>query len=130
MNKAILIGRIGKDLELRTSQSGNSFLTFPLAVSGNNSEGKTTYWINIKSFGKTSEFISKYFSKGNLIAIEGKIATGKYDKEGKTIYTTDVIAEKVYFTGEKRSESYDNMTQNVSSNDEFLILDESDSFIF
>ena len=107
MNQSMLMGRICKEPELRTSQSGMSMLSFSIAVPRDykkEGEERQTDFIMCKCFGKTAEFISKYFSKGSMIAIMGKIQTGSYDKDGTKVYTTDVIVDKAYFTGEKKGE--------------------------
>jgi single-strand DNA-binding protein len=107
MNKTIIMGRICKDLELRYSQSNVALLSFNVAVNRKfvkEGEDRQTDFISCKAFGKTAENISKYFSKGKLILIEGRIQTGSYDKDGVKIYTTDVIVEGFDFTGEKKQE--------------------------
>jgi single-strand DNA-binding protein len=106
MNKVILQGRFMKDLEIRTSQGGTSILSFTLAVNRKfNKEGeeKQADFIQCKAFGKTADNISRFFNKGNLIIIEGRIQTGSYEKEGQRIYTTDVMVDGFEFTGEKRT---------------------------
>jgi single-strand DNA-binding protein len=96
MNKAILIGRITKDLELKASASGMSYLSFTLAVNRRGKD-KEADFITCKAFSKTAEFINTYMSKGRQIAVEGRIQTGSYDKDGAKVYTTDVICDNVYF---------------------------------
>lgn len=106
MNLVTLMGRITKDLDLKTSQSGSSFMSFTIAINRaftKQGEEKQTDFISCKAFGKTAENIAKFFSKGSLIAIEGRIQTGSYsDKEGKKVYTTDVMVSGFHFTGEKK----------------------------
>lgn len=105
MNKTILMGRITKDLEVRMSQSSMALLSFTVAVNRafkKEGEEKQSDFIMCKAFGKTAENIAKFFSKGALIAIEGRIQTGSYDKDGAKVYTTDVIVDQFHFTGEKK----------------------------
>lgn len=105
INRAILLGRITKDLEVRMTPSGTAVLRFTIAVDrmpAKQGGEKQTDFINCVAFGKRAEFINQYFDKGRLIAIEGNIKTGSYeDKNGRTVYTTDVIIDNVSFTGEK-----------------------------
>lgn len=107
MNLVILYGRLTKDPELRYSQKGTASCFTSVAVNRAMSKEKreeaeaagqsTADFIGIKAFGKTAEILSNYFHKGNRIAVEGKIATGSYEKNGQTIYTTDVIVNRVHF---------------------------------
>jgi single-strand DNA-binding protein len=112
MNKSILMGRITKDLELKTSQAGTSFLSFTLAVNRQfvkQGEERQADFISCKAFGKTAENIAKFFLKGSLIAIEGRIQTGSYDnKEGQKVYTTDIMIDNFHFTGEKKQDKAEN----------------------
>lgn len=106
LNRVILMGRITKDLEIRQSQSGTAVLRFSVAVDRPQKNGeKTADFINCIAFGQTAEFIGRYFGKGRMIAIEGNIKTGSYEKNGVTFYTTDVIVERTSFTGEPKNEN-------------------------
>lgn len=100
MNKVIEIGRLAKDPEVR---EGNTLVArFSLAV---DRRGDGVDFINCVAFGKTAEFLEKYFKKGMRLAIEGRIQTGSYkNKEGKTVYTTDVVAEHAEFVESKKTE--------------------------
>ena len=107
MNLVVLYGRLTKDPELKYSQSGTPSCFSSVAVNRPMSKEKrqeaeangqpTADFIGIKAFGKTAEMLANYFSKGNRIAIEGRITTGSYDKNGQTIYTTDVVVNRVHF---------------------------------
>lgn len=107
INRVLLLGRITKDLEIRQSQSGTAVLRFSVAVDRPQKNGeKSADFINCIAFGQMAEFISRYFGKGRMIAIEGNIKTGSYqNKNGDTVYTTDVIAERTSFTGEPKNEN-------------------------
>lgn len=108
MNRAILMGRLTRDPEVRYSQAAEPMAIVRFSVAVNRRfrrEGQPEAdFINCTAFGKTGEFIDKYFKKGAMIAIEGTIQTGSYEKEGRTIYTTDVIVDQAHFTG-SRAES-------------------------
>ncbi len=107
VNKAILVGRLGKDPELRYTQSQTPVTSFSLATgerrkdqSGNWVEH--TEWHNITVFGRTAENCSNFLKKGREVFIEGRIQTRKWqDKEGKDRWTTEIIANNVQFLGGK-----------------------------
>ena len=103
MNKAIIMGRLTKDVDLRTLQSGAVVASFTLAVDRRfkNKKGeKETDFIQCIAWQKTGEFISQYFQKGSMIAVVGEIQTRNYDdKDGKRVYITEVNVNDAYFTG-------------------------------
>ena len=105
MNKVTLLGRITKDIELRQTASGTAVASFTVAVNRRFAkEGQQQAdFINCVAWKQQAEFISKYFSKGSMIAIVGNIQTRTWDdNEGKKHYATEVIVDEVYFTGEKK----------------------------
>lgn len=101
MNKTILMGRLTKDMDISFSKTtGNAFGNTTIAVnrSYTNKEGQTEAdFINIKAFGKIAETIANHVKKGQRILIEGTIQTGYFEKDGKRIYTTDVIVQAFQF---------------------------------
>ena len=99
MNKVTIIGRLTKDADVRyASASQMAIARFTVAVDDGYGEKKRTNFIPVVAFGKTAESIEKFTGKGCRIAVEGKIQTGSYDdKDGKKVYTTDVIADRVEF---------------------------------
>ena len=106
MNNVCLVGRLTRDPETRITPNGLAVTRFSVAVDRRfKRDGEQTAdFINCVSFGKTAEFIEKYFSKGQRIGLTGRIQTGSYtNKEGKKIYTTDVIAENVEFVESKKA---------------------------
>ena len=116
MNKVILIGRLVRDPELKYTQSNQAVCTFTLAVDKKLSREKreeaeaagrpTADFPRIIVWGKAGENASRYLFKGSQCAVEGRIQTGSYqDKEsGKTVYTTDIIAENVEFLSKSTQE--------------------------
>jgi single-strand DNA-binding protein len=107
MNKVIIMGRLTKEVDLKYTQSGTAVAKFSVAVDRRVKQGeeKKADFINCVAFGKTAEFISKYFAKGSSIAVVGRIQTGSYDNsEGKKVYTTDIMVEEVSFAGGKKTE--------------------------
>lgn len=111
MNLVTLYGRLVKDPELRYNQNGRASAFATIAVDRGLSKEKrqeaesngqaTADFIPVKAFGKTAETLSTYFKKGNKIILEGKIQTGSYVHDQKTVYTTDVMVTKIYFVEKK-----------------------------
>jgi single-strand DNA-binding protein len=110
VNKAILIGRLGKDPELRYTQSGSGVATFSLATDRqwkgqDGQKQRETTWHNIVVWGKRAEVVKEYLTKGQQIYIEGRIVNRSYDdKEGNKKYTSEVVLEDFAFLG-SRSET-------------------------
>ena len=106
MNKVCLIGRLTKDIELKTTQSNVKVANFTLAVNRRfvkEGQEQTADFINIIAWGKTAEFCDKYFGKGQQIGISGRIQTRTWDDdEGKKHYVTEVVAEEVDFADGKK----------------------------
>lgn len=122
MNKVILLGRLTKDPDVRYTQSTNTMVTsFTLAVNRRfvkQGEERQADFISCVSWNKTAEFVSKYFKKGQQVGVIGRIQTRNYDDEqGIKHYVTEVIAEEVYFAGDKKEETQSNTT------DDFEITD-------
>lgn len=107
MNKVLLVGRFTKDPEIKYANSGLTIASFNVAVDRKyKKEGEQSAdFISCKAFGKTAEFIEKYFHKGMKIGIEGRIQTGSYQKDdGTKVYTTDVVCDGVEFVESKSSD--------------------------
>lgn len=106
VNNVVITGRLTRDPDVRYKED-LAIARFALAVARPKMNGKeaTSDFPSIIAFGKTAEMAEKYLSKGKLIAIIGRIQTGNYtDKDGKKVYTTDVVAEKIEFLESKRNE--------------------------
>ena len=106
MNSVQLIGRLTKNPEVRYTNGNNpmAVTTFTLAVDRKTKE-KQADFIRITVFGRQAENCERYIQKGSKVAVEGRIQTGKYeDKDGKTVYTTDVIANHVEFLDSRQTE--------------------------
>lgn len=104
MNTVILMGRLTRDPEIRYSAAGTAVARYTLAVNRRFSkEGEPgADFINCIAFGKSAEFVEKYFRKGLKIVIRGRIQTGSYtNKDGATVYTTDVVIEEQNFAESK-----------------------------
>ena len=118
MNKVILIGRLTRDPEIRTT-ANSTMASFSVAVDRRyKQDGQPDAdFPRVIAWGKTAEFIEKYFHKGMKIGIEGRIQTGSYQNQnGQTIYTTDVIADAVEFVESKNASQGGSSTNNGSGN--------------
>ncbi len=107
MNKVILIGRLARDPEMRTTASGTSVTRFTLAVTrtfqDQNGERGADF-ISCVAWRKQAENIAKYCQKGSQVAIEGRIQTGSYDaQDGSKRYTTDIVCDNCTFLGSKNN---------------------------
>lgn len=105
INKVILIGRLVADPEIRYTQSGKAVASYRLAVDRpfRQDGQQETDFINCVAWGKTGEFAGNYLHKGTKIAIEGRIQTGSYEKDGVKHYTTDVVVERHEFCESRSS---------------------------
>lgn len=108
MNKVMEIGRAVRDVELKQTNSGTAVVEFSIAVKREFKSANGNYesdFFNCVSYGKTAELISQYVKQGDLFGIEGKLQTRNYtNKEGRKIYVTEIIVEKVEFLQPKKQE--------------------------
>lgn len=107
LNRTILVGRLTRDPELRTTQSGVNVASFTLAVNRTftNAQGeREADFINIIIFKKQAENVNKYLSKGSLAGVDGRLQTRNYEnKEGQRVYVTEVVADSIQFLEPKNS---------------------------
>ena len=105
LNKVMLIGHLGRDPEIRYSQQGLAMVNFSVATSEQWTDKNTgerqerTEWHRIVAFGKQAEILEKYLSKGSQIYIEGRLQTRSYEKDGQTVYTTEIVVLNFQFLG-------------------------------
>jgi single-strand DNA-binding protein len=108
LNSVCLMGRLTADPELKSTQSGVSVCSFRIAVDRTytpKGQEKQTDFINIVTWRSTAEFVSRYFRKGQLVAVQGSIQTSQYtDRDGNKRTAFDVVADNVFFA-EKKAES-------------------------
>lgn len=105
LNKIMIMGRLAKDPELRRTNGGTPVTSFTLAVDrdfkGQNGE-KETDWIDVVAWRNTAEFVSKYFSKGRMAVVEGRLQIRNWtDKDGNKRKSAEVLADNVYFGDSK-----------------------------
>lgn len=109
LNKIFLMGRLTKDPELRRTQSGTAVASFSIAVDrdhGKKGEDKETDFIDIVAWRNTAEFVSKYFSKGRMAVVEGRLQIRQWtDKEGNNRRSAEVVADNIYFGDSKKPDS-------------------------
>lgn len=129
LNQAVLMGRLTAEPELKHTQSGVSVVRFTLAVDrsyAKQGEERQTDFINITAWRQTAEFVSRYFRKGQLVAVQGTIQTGSYtDRDGHKRNTFYVVADQVHFA-ERRQDSGNQPGSNPASVDDFDELDDGD----
>ena len=130
MNNVILIGRTTREIELRYTTSQTAVARFSLAVERPVKDGeKKADFPNIIVFGKQAENCEKYLAKGRKVAVQGRLQTGSYeDKDGKRVYTTDVIAERVEFLEWGDSRTEETQSEHQETVDDFKALDEAVPF--
>ena len=117
MNKIILVGRLTKDPEVRTTSAGFNTVNFTVAVNRNFKNKDGNYdadFLPCVAFRQTADFISKFFKKGNMICLDGRVQTRNYDAaDGSKRYVTEVVVENVEFVGGKNDST-------SSSNTDFV----------
>ncbi len=120
INKVILMGRLTKDPELRHTGNQTPVCSFSIAINNGYGENQHTDFVNCTAWNKTAEFVSKYFTKGKMIIVIGRIATRSWEtQDGNKAYATEVVASEVSF-GESKSEN------SSAAKDDFTPLDEAD----
>ncbi len=126
VNKAIIIGHLGRDPEIRYSQQGLAIVNLNIATTevwydkASGEKKETTQWHRIVVFGKQAENCGKYLGKGSQVYVEGRIQTRDYEKDGQKHYITEIVANTVQFLGSKQDGSSGNYSggQNFSGGQE------------
>ena len=124
INNVVIMGHITQDLELKQTPNGVSVLSFTVAVDRNyakQGEERQTDFISCVAWKQTAEFISRYFGKGRMIAVEGQLRTRTYeDKNGVKHYVTEVYVDNVSFTGEKKqNDIHTNPADSIGNPDDY-----------
>lgn len=105
INRVILTGKLGRDVELKYTPAGKAVATFNLAVNDNFNREKT-HWLPIVVWGKSAENCANYIGKGSSVAIDGRINTRDYEnREGKKVYVTEIVADSVQFLDRKKEDA-------------------------
>lgn len=116
VNKLIIIGRVGKDSEMRQIASGGVVTSFSVATSEKFKDKEETTWHKVVVFGKLGEICGQYVKKGMQVYVEGKVSNRTYkNKEGKDVYLSEVVGNVVQFLGGKSSESSSEVSSEISN---------------
>lgn len=138
LNKVVIMGRFTKAPELRRTGSGTAVTSFSLACDRDfksQSGDKETDFIEVVAWKNTAEFVSKYFSKGRMAVVDGRLQIRDWtDKAGNKRTTAEVVADNVYFADSKRSEPNENQKENFNAlsgrlSDDFVPISEEDGEI-
>ncbi|MFR4520177.1 MAG: single-stranded DNA-binding protein [Fusobacterium sp.] len=142
MNIIILTGRLTRDPELKTGQSGKAYARFPLAVERPMQKDETDF-INCVAFGKTAELIGEYLRKGRKAGVTGRLQMGKYEVNGEKRTSYDVIVDSIEFleskntvnsteetTQQNRSTQSSNTSKPVGKKSEEVPYEDDDEFPF
>lgn len=121
INNVTLVGRLTKDPKVRQTQSNVTVAQFTLAVDRNftNAQGeREADFLNIVVFRKQAEQVGKYLAKGRLCGVEGRIQSRKYEKDGQTVFVTEIVADSVQFldSGNKQNQQQNNNYQPQQNN--------------
>ena len=118
LNHITIMGRLTKDPELRRTQSGTAVASFTIACDRDKGEKKETDFIDCTAWRQTGEFVSKYFTKGRMIVVSGRLQIRKYtDKHGNNRTAAEEVAENVYFGDSQKA---------AGENDDFQALEGED----
>lgn len=119
MNKFIGIGRLTKDVDLRTTTSGNSVATFTIAIDRFGAKEKTTDFLNCVAWGKVAETTAQYCGKGSQVAVDGSVQVRTYEKDGTKRYITEIMCNRVQFlTPKSQGNGSQSNQSNIYSEDE------------
>jgi len=129
VNKVILVGNLGADPELRVTPGGQSVLSIRMATTesyldASKQRQERTEWHRVSVWGKRGEGLAKILSKGDRIYVEGRLQTSKYEKNGQTMYSTDIVATNVVLCGGKRVDAGPRNETPPPANNEFAGADD------
>lgn len=124
LNHIEIMGRLGRDPELRRTQSGTPVASFSLAVDRDfkdkNTGERATDWIDVVAWRSTGEFVSKYLTKGRMAVVEGRLQIREWtDKEGNKRRTAEVVASNVYFADSKPNDGQSSGQKRTARDDDF-----------
>lgn len=134
MNRVTLIGRITKDIELKTTTTGKSVATFTLAVNRDYKNANGEYdadFINCVAYGQQAETISKYVHKGDRFGVDGKLNTRNYEKQdGSKVFVTEVIVNSFEFLESKKDKPTETSGYSNADVDDFVPYDDDGDLPF
>ena len=130
INKTILMGRLTRDPVIRHTDSGKAVCNFTVAIDNGYGEEKSADFISCVAWNKTAEFVDKYFAKGRMIIVVGRIQARTWeDRDGKKNYVTEVVASEVAF-GESKKDAASNSAGHTAAGDDFTPIDSDDDLPF
>lgn len=131
LNRVCIMGRITRDLELRRTQDGTAVTSFTVAVDDDFKSKATgekkTYFLNVVAWRQSAEFVCKYFGKGRMVVVEGKLTVRDWkDKDGNNRRNTEIIADNIYFGDSKRADTAAPQYATESAAGDFAVISEDD----
>lgn len=124
INKVILMGRLTRDPEIRYTGNEKAVCNFTVAVENGYGDKKQTDFINCVAWNKAAEFLEKYFTKGMMIIVDGRISTRTWEgQDGRKNYVTEVVANEVKFGETRKQQEQARQTDPAHNNEEFTPLD-------
>lgn len=119
MNRVTLVGRLTRDLELRTSSSGINYVKFSVAINRFGTNNEQTDFINCTAWGKNAVNMTNFLTKGSRIGVDGSIQSSTFDdNQGVKRYVIDVNANRVFFLENRKNPSSNNNFSNTNENDD------------
>lgn len=125
MNSVHLLGRTTKDIELKSTQSGKPFIRFTLAVKRPTKDDGSDF-IGCVAFGPTAETMARHIKKGNRVLVNGHISTDSYQRNGETVYSTNVVVEQFEFIEAKPAQT----AQNKPVADNYAVIEDDEDLPF
>ena len=117
LNTVAISGRLGRNPEMKSTNNGNSVANFSVAVDQGFGDQKTTSWVRCVAWQKTAEFVTKFFQKGDMIILSGRLQGRTWEQDGVKREVLEVVAEKIDFAGEKKK-SQSNVERALASEPE------------
>lgn len=131
INKAILMGRLTRDPVIRHTDSGKAVCNFTVAIDNGYGEEKSADFISCVAWNKTAEFVDKYFARGRMIIVVGRIQTRTWeDRDGKKNYVTEVVASEVAFGESKKDAGGGSAGNAPADSNDFTPIDSDDDLPF
>jgi single-strand DNA-binding protein len=125
-NNTVLVGRITKALEMKTTTNGVNVLSFTLAINKKVKDKDQVSYISCVSFNKTAEILSTYADKGSLVLVDGELQSRSYEKDNRTIYVTEVVVGRVVLLDNKQKSANIEVDAPLSPRTEKLLKPKSD----
>ena len=119
-NEVILVGRVGKDIELKTSKAGKSYCSMSVATNSGFGDNRRTDWHNVVVFGTTAENCAKHVVKGTVVLVNGQIQYDVREKDGKKTTYTNILADRVTFLSDWKKQEQAQATPAVDVDNPFI----------